>query len=123
MTAGQSDAEVAERNEVTLAGRLAATADERTLPSGDPLVTFRVVVPRPPARRATRERAPTIDTIDCVAWAAGVRRAALGWDPGDVVEVSGALRRRFWRGNGVAVSRTEVEVHKARRLARSAAPP
>ena len=36
------------RNDVTLVGRLAAPAEERTLPSGTVLVTFRVIVGRPP---------------------------------------------------------------------------
>lgn len=113
-------AEVAERNEVTLAGRLPAPAEERTLPSGDALVSFRVVVGRPPEARG-RSRAPAIDTIDCVVWGGPARRTALGWAAGDVVEVTGALRRRFWRAGGGAASRTEVEVLKARRLAK--APP
>lgn len=111
------------RNEVVLAGRLAATAEERTLPSGTVLVTFRVIVDRPPAPRpVSAPRAPAVDTIDCMAGTGPVRRAALGWLPGDVVEVSGALRRRFWRAGTGAASRTEVEVTKARRLARAAPP-
>ncbi len=109
------------RNEVVLVGRVAAEAEERTLPSGTVLVTFRVIVDRPPAARAV-PRAPAVDTIDCIAGTAPVRRAALGWLPGDVVEVSGALRRRFWRAGTGAASRTEVEVAKARRLARAAPP-
>ena len=115
--------EAAPRNDVCLAGRLAAAAEERTLPSGDVLVSFRVVVARPPARKPGRERAPTIDTIDCVAWTAPLRRTVLGWAPGDVVEVSGALRRRFWRAGAGAASRTEVEVLKARRTAKAARVP
>lgn len=113
-------AQVAERNDVVLAGRLSAPAEERTLPSGDVLVSFRVVIGRPPETR-TRSRAPAIDTIDCVAWTAALRRTALAWAAGDSVEVTGALRRRFWRAGGGAASRTEVEVLKARRLAK--APP
>lgn len=108
----------ADRNEVALTGRLAAPAEERTLPSGDLLVSFRVVVARPPATRV-RERAPTIDTIDCVAWRRVPRKAALGLAAGDLVEVTGALRRRFWRSGAGAVSRTEVEVGKVRRLAKA----
>lgn len=107
-----------ERNEVLLTGRLAAPAEERALPSGDVLVAFRLVVARPPAKKR-RERAPTIDTIDCVAWDSAPRRNVLGWQPGDVVEVTGALRRRFWRAGAGAVSRTEVEVAKARRVAKA----
>jgi single-strand DNA-binding protein len=110
------------RNEVVLVGRVAAEAEERTLPSGSVLVTFRVIVDRPPVPRAVHPRAPAVDTIDCVAGTAPARRAALGWLPGDVVEVSGALRRRFWRAGSGAASRTEVEVTKARRLARATPP-
>lgn len=110
------------RNEVALTGRVAAPAEERTLPSGTVLVTFRVIVDRPPQPRPVQSRAPAVDTIDCVAGSAPVRRAALGWLAGDVVEVSGALRRRFWRAGTGAASRTEVEVAKARRVARAAPP-
>jgi single-strand DNA-binding protein len=110
--------EGAVRNEVVLAGRLAAPGEERTLPSGDVLVSFRVVVSRPPAARAPGR--PTVDTIDCVAWGAGVRRSVLAWTAGDVVEVTGALRRRFWRSNGGGpTSRTEVEAVRAKRLAKA----
>lgn len=111
--------ETPQRNEVTLAGRLPAAAEERALPSGDVLVSFRVVVARPPGKPAAR--GPVVDTIDCVAWGAPVRRTVLGWAAGDAVEVTGALRRRFWRAGGSAVSRTEVEVLRARRMAK--APP
>ena len=38
-------------NEVRLCGRLAAEPEERVLPSGDSLVTFRLVVARPASRR------------------------------------------------------------------------
>jgi len=112
-------AETVERNDVTLAGRLPAAPEERELPSGDKLGTFRVVVSRPPRPGS---RAPSVDSIECSAWSAPARRTVLGWSPGDVVEITGALRRRFWRGAaGGAASRTEVEVLKARRLAK--APP
>jgi single-strand DNA-binding protein len=37
--------------------------------------------------------------------------------PGDIVEVRGSLRRRFWRAGPGAVSRTEVEVVRLRRVA------
>lgn len=116
---GATATEVPQRNDVVLAGRLPADPEERTLPSGDVLVAFRVVVARPPGR--TGGRGPVVDTIDCVAWQAAVRRTVLGWSAGDAVEVSGALRRRFWRTGGGAASRTEVEVLRARRVAK--APP
>ncbi len=106
-------------NEVRLVGRVAAAAEARELPSGDVLVAFRLVVERPaedPTR--ARRRAPTVDTLDCAAWQPGVRRSVVRWAEGDVVEVIGSLRRRFWRGASGAASRTEVEVRRARRLRR-----
>jgi single-strand DNA-binding protein len=109
------------RNEVLLVGRVSAPAEERELPSGDRLVLWRVVVDRPPPRRPLPEgvRPATIDTLDCVAWSAAARRAGRSLQAGDVVEVTGALRRRFFRAGGGASSRTEVEVRAVRRLVRA----
>jgi single-strand DNA-binding protein len=109
----------APRNEVLLVGRVPAAPEERELPSGDVLVTWRVVVGRPPGRRPPEGvRATTVDTLDCVAWTASARRAASALVPDDVVEVSGALRRRFWRAGAGAASRCEVEVSTVRRVRR-----
>lgn len=99
-------------NEVRLRGRFTG-AVERELPSGDLLVTARLVVPR--AERAT---ATGVDTIDCALWAAQLRRRALNVPEGTVVEVEGVLRRRFWRGAAGPASRYEVEVVALRRLTR-----
>ncbi len=108
------------RNDVSLVGRLAATAVQRELPSGDSLVSFRLVVARPPARRSPAAgRTGTVDTVDCVSFSAAVRRTVAGWDAGDTVELAGALRRRFWRASNGPASRYEVEVIRARRVARA----
>jgi single-strand DNA-binding protein len=108
-------------NEVLLVGRLAAAPEERALPSGDVLSTFRVVVDRPPTARSTGPRGATVDTLDCVARGAALRRAAQGWRAGDVLEVRGALRRRFFRtAGGTTGSRYEVEVVRGKRLVRAA---
>jgi single-strand DNA-binding protein len=108
------------RNEVHLCGRLAAEAEERELPSGDRLVTLRVVVAR--AQAATRRRQPvegpkraTVDTIDVVCWTAATRRTALRLRADEVVEVEGALRRRFFGGPSGRQSRYEVEASVLRR--------
>lgn len=109
----------APRNEVLLVGRVPAAPQERELPSGDVLVTWLVVVGRPQGRRPPQGvRTTTVDTLDCVAWTASARRAASALAPDDVVEVSGALRRRFWRAGAGAASRCEVEVSSVRRLSR-----
>lgn len=43
------------------------------------------------------------------------------WQVGDVVEVNGSLRRRFFKTGGRLQSMTEVEVISARRVSRAAA--
>jgi single-strand DNA-binding protein len=99
-------------NAVYLSGRVADVPVARDLPSGDRLVSFRLVVPRGAGER----RPPVVDTIDCSAWRAGVQRTVLRWKTGDVVHVRGRLHRRFWRVSGAPVSRYEVEVLTARRM-------
>jgi single-strand DNA-binding protein len=119
--ARDGDASPVSRNEVVLVGRLSTAAQERELPSGDVLTAFRVVVDRPPARRPPPEgvRTPTVDSVACVAWTASLRRTALALAPGDVVEVRGAVRQRFWRTGAGVGSRTEVEVSALQRLQRA----
>src|SRR6478752_2503497 len=102
-------------NEVRLVGRLSTEPEERVLPSGDVVWTFRVVVPRPDRDGRTR-----VDALECAAWTARVRRAVGSWRSGDVVEVEGAMRRRFFRAGGGAASRVEVEVSRARVVRRAA---
>ena len=84
----------------------------RVLPSGDEIATWRLIVGRtgPPT-------GPKVDVIDCVAFTARVRRRVVSWRPGDVIEVTGSLRRRFWRGSGGVQSRCEVVVATAGRSA------
>ena len=109
------------RNEVLLVGRVSGEPQERELPSGDSLVSWRLVVDRPPGGRKPPPgvRPTTVDTVDCVAWTAGLRRTARGLGDGDVVELRGALRRRFWRAGAGPASRCEVEAAGLRRLSRA----
>lgn len=95
---------------------MAAAPEERELPSGDAITTFRVVVERPEGGRS-RQR---VDALECVAWLARVRRSAGAWRAGDEVSVEGALRRRFFRGAAGTASRVEVEVSAARIIRRAA---
>lgn len=119
-TAAGAGATTEARNEVVLVGRVSGLPEERSLPSGDALVSWRVVVDRPAPRRAPPPgvRVVTVDTLDCVAWKPSLRRAALRLTDGDVVYVEGSLRRRFWRSGLGAASRTEVEVAAVRRVRR-----
>lgn len=108
-------------NEVRLVGRLAVEPVHRDLPSGDPLVSFRLVVERDLRTRRSganggSTRSPTVDTLDCSAWRRDVQRTLSRAAPGEVLEVEGALRRRFWRTGAGAASRSEVEVLRVRRI-------
>ncbi|PZS03276.1 MAG: single-stranded DNA-binding protein [Pseudonocardiales bacterium] len=104
------------RNEVVLVGRLAAAVVERPLPSGDLLATWRLIVARPPATRTVAHGTAGVDTIDCRAWSSRVRRQSQRWEPGDVIELYGALRRRFWRSATGPASRYEVDVVTAHKF-------
>lgn len=97
-----------EDNSVMLRGTLAAKSEPRELPSGDRLVSFRLTVARPPGER-TR-----VDSIDCATTNARVLRCLERASPGDRVELSGSLHRRFWRTSSGVASRYEVTVSSAR---------
>lgn len=103
-------------NEVRLEGRVTTAPEEREMPSGDRISTFRISVPRvrTPMNRPTPKG---IDWVDCVAAGARCRRSVAGWAVGDEVEISGVLRRRFFRNTlpGGSPTRLEVEVLTARR--------
>jgi single-strand DNA-binding protein len=115
-----SDEQPGPANEVRLRGRISTAPEERALPSGTLIVTFRVSVTRE-ASPMTSGSKQSSDWVDCTAWGAKARRAASRWRAGDVVEVEGALRRRFQRGAAGTSTRLEVEV-LAGRLVRRAEP-
>lgn len=102
-------------NEVRLVGRVSQPPEEKELPSGDVVWTFRVVVPRGdhPGRQQ-------VDALECAAWSPRARRSAAAWSVDDVVEVRGALRRRFFRAGGAPASRFEVEMTSGRLIRRAA---
>ena len=104
-------------NAVSLVGRVSGEVEERELPSGDRLSTFRLVVPRPePASGRAR-----VDTIDVACWSGRTRRVAGRLGEGSAVAVDGALRRRFFAAGGGRASRYEVEAQRLRRVPTRAA--
>jgi single-strand DNA-binding protein len=98
------------RNEIVLVGRITSPPAPRVLPSGTPICSWRITV--------DRAGADGFDVVDCTAWTARTRRSAAAFGRGDVVEVTGALRRRFYRAGGGVASACDVEVRTARRLRR-----
>lgn len=104
-------------NAVTLVGRVSAAPEVRELPSEDELVTFRLIVARPPGRRGAEAAQRTkVDVIDIACWSARTRRSARRLEPGTVIQVQGSLRRRFFRTGGSAASRYEVEANSVTRV-------
>ena len=104
-------------NEVRLVGRVSQQPEERVLPSGDSVWSFRVVVPRTEPRAGSRAQ---VDAVECCVWSGRVRRSVAGWRVDDIVEVNGSVRRRFFRTAQGAASRFEVEVTAGRLIRRAA---
>ena len=105
-------------NEVHLKGRLAATPVLRELPSGDSVWNLRVVVDRP-APKGDQKPRQRVDSLDCAVWSGRLKKQVTSWSEGDVVEVSGALRRRFFRAGGATASRVEVELSRGKIIRRA----
>ena len=106
-------------NDVRLIGRLTGEPALVELPSGDALVTFRISVPRSTPRGASTGQ--RVDSVPCTAWSPRLRRSVLTWRAGDLVEVSGAVRCRFFQAGGATRSRVEVAATAARIIRRSSA--
>lgn len=100
-------------NHVSVAGRVSQSAKIKTLPSGDQLATFRIIVDRPAA--ALRRSKQKVDTFDCAAWTAKLRRKVETLQPGQPVLVTGQLRRRFTRVGGVPASFVTIEINELRK--------
>jgi single-strand DNA-binding protein len=101
----------AHRNDVHLIGRVSDAPEIKRLPSGDAVASFRLIVERSPmAMLRSRQR---VDTLECFAWRAVVREIISTWSTGDVVEVRGSLRRRFWRTQGGLRNTYDVELFDA----------
>lgn len=114
------DRDSAADNSVRLRGRVSSEPTSRTLPSGDVIVTLRVVLPRAQSPMSAKSRQAS-DWVDCAAWGGRSRRTVARWNVGDLVEIEGALRRRFFRAQSRTSTRVEVEVLGARLLERAQA--
>jgi single-stranded DNA-binding protein len=95
-------------NDVLLVGRLSREPVEKTLASGDPIMLWRLIVDRPEAERRSSRR--VVDTFNCVAFDDRLFALAQEWQPDDMLEIRGSLRRRFWRGG---LSQYEILVREA----------
>ncbi|WP_091241806.1 single-stranded DNA-binding protein [Klenkia soli] len=105
------------RNDVALRGVLAVPPELRELASGDTLLVLKLTVRRqPPTSRPARPREPRQDTLTCITYAKALITRSATWQPGDVLDVEGALRRRVWRSPTGAAVAHEVECHRVRKV-------
>lgn len=121
---------VPHRNEILVVGELTPPVEPRQRADGQEVLTFRVAV-RGAASVTGRDSPPTgsrdatpagrRDILDCVVSSTAMRRRLETYRPGDVVELAGSLRHRFWNTGGRIQSRYEIEVGTLKRLARDRA--
>lgn len=80
-------------NEIVLVGRLSGATEWRALPDDRQVAVWRLVV----EHRNARSPQDGLDTIRCVTYDETLQEHVRAWSHGDLVEVRGALRHRFWR--------------------------
>ena len=97
-------------NEVRLRGRVSGEPGPRVLPSGDELVTFRLVVPR---------REGGVDTIDCAVHAAGLRARALRLGDQEAIELKRQLAEQHEQARQQSLAELEKIRQEALRLQQS----
>lgn len=95
-----------DRNEVLLVGRLSAAAEERSLPSGDTMTKWRLLVRR---RRPNKRGGTITDSIPCVSFDPEVAGVLRGLKPRDTMEVTGAFRCRVFGPASGKIWTYEVE--------------
>jgi single-strand DNA-binding protein len=96
-------------NEIILVGRLSGAPEWRTLTGDDQVAVWRLIV----EHRDARSPQDAIDTIRCVTYDPTLQPTVRTWSHGDVVEVRGALRHRFWKSPTGPRGLYEVEATSA----------
>jgi single-strand DNA-binding protein len=96
-------------NEIVLVGRLSGAPEWRALSGKDQVAVWRLIV----EHRDARSPQDAIDTIRCVSYDRTIQAGVRTWSHGDLIEVRGALRHRFWRGPTGPRGLYEVEATSA----------
>jgi single-strand DNA-binding protein len=112
VTAATAEATTVHRNEVYLVGEVSSTPEERTLSDGRGAVTFRLEV------RTDSSAGGNRDSLDITLTSPRARKAALAWAVGDLVEVQGVVRRKFYKVGAASKPFTVIEAERAKRLRR-----
>jgi single-strand DNA-binding protein len=112
-TVGNGEAGPRYVNSIELVGRLSAVGEARELPSGDRVLTCRIVIPR----EGDGPGETGVDTIDVACWTRATQAAVARIGVDGFAQVTGILRRRFFRTGAGPASRYEVEARTVRRVA------
>lgn len=96
------------QNQVFIVGRCSGPGEEKVLPSGDKVVEFRIIV--------GRDDREGYDTFDVALWSSVLRKRGVALKSDEWVEITGTLRRRFWKVGAVSASRWQVEARELRRI-------
>ncbi len=80
-------------NEIVLVGRLSGAPEWREMTGDEQVAVWRLIV----EHRNARSPQDAIDTIRCVTYDPAIQQDVRTWAHGDVIEVRGSLRHRFWR--------------------------
>jgi single-strand DNA-binding protein len=100
-------------NEVLVVGRLSEVPVVKTLPSGDPIMMWRIIVDRPEEERRSSRK--VVDTFNCATFDSRLFGSVEEWQADDMLEIRGTLRRRFWVGGGSSyeiIARQAVLSHR-----------
>ncbi|WP_306371258.1 single-stranded DNA-binding protein [Nocardiopsis sp. CC223A] len=114
--AGDPGRDEGHRNEVLLVGRITAEPVFRKMANGNRLASWRMCMARPAREGVSGRRS---DAVYCVGFDSGLHPDLEEWRLGDVVRVTGALRRRFWHGRPEERSTCEVEARTVALVRRS----
>ena len=96
------------QNQVVIVGRCSGPGEEKVLPSGDKVVEFRIIV--------GRDDREGYDTFEVALWSSVLRKRGISLKSDEWIEITGALRRRFWKVGAVSASRWQVEARELRRI-------
>jgi single-stranded DNA-binding protein len=96
-------------NEIVLVGRLSGDPEWRPLPDERLVAVWRLIV----EHRNARSPQDAIDTIRCVTYDAAIQAGVRTWSHGDLIEVRGSLRHRFFRAPTGPRGLYEVEAASA----------
>lgn len=98
-------------NKAILGGRLTATPELKTTPSGLMVTTFSLAINRRPQKDQTEQKA---DFINCVAWRGTAEFICKYFTQGSSICVTGSIQTRSWTdNNGNKRYTTEVIVDEA----------